>query len=119
MIEKLDCVYNEITRSAKINTSFGFAMQSLQTSEEFRYYYAADNNTVFLNPMALPDDSDLDFIKSKLRDDEILPKPINQRPDTKWKFYCITNIILFVLLFSVVPSGCVTQNNPSILLRLR
>ena len=86
VIGKLHCVYNELPSSAKINISFGFVLQSVQNPEGFRYYYAADNNPVFLNPMVLSDDSDLNYIKSKLREDEILPNLINQRPDTKWKF---------------------------------
>ena len=88
----------------------------MQNPEEFRYYDAADNNPIFLNPMVLSDDSDLNFIKSMLREDEILPNIINQRPDTKWKFYCVTNVT-FVYLLSGVPLGCITQNIPSILLR--
>ena len=82
VIDKLDCVYNELPSPAKINISFAFVLQSVQNPEEFRYYYAADNNPVFLNPMVLADDSDLNYIKSKLREDEILPNLINQRPDT-------------------------------------
>ena len=117
VIEKLDCVYNELPSSAKINISFEFVLQSVQNPEEFRYYYAADNNPVLLNPVVLSDVSDLSFIKSKLREDEILPNLINQRPDTKWKFYCVTNITFFLFLLSGVPLGCITQSIPSILLK--
>ena len=117
VIEKLDCVYNKLPSSAKINISFGLVLQSVRNPAEFRYYYAADNNPVFLNPVVLSDVSDLNFIKSKLREDEILPNLINQRPDTKWKFYCVTNITFFVFLLSGVPLGCITQNIPSILLK--
>ena len=67
--------------------------------------------------MVLSDDSDLSFIKSKLRSEDFLPNLINQRPDTKWKFYCVTNVAFFVFLLSGVPLGCMTQNIPSILLR--
>ena len=67
--------------------------------------------------MVLSDDSDLNFIKSKLRSEDFLPNLINQRPDTKWKFYCVTNVTFFVFLLSGVPLGCITQNIPSILLR--
>ena len=116
VIEKLDCVYNELPSSAKINISFGFVLQSVQNPEEFRYYYAADNNPVFLNPMVLSDDSDLNFIKSMLRQDEFLPNLINQRPDTKWKFYCVTNVNFFVFL-SGVPLGCIEQLIPSALVK--
>ena len=117
VIEKLDCVYNELPSSAKISISFGFVLQSVQNPEEFRYYYAADNNPIFLNPMVLSDDSDLNYIKSKLRENEILPNLINQRPDTKWKFYCFTNVTFFVFLLSGVPLGCIAQNIPSVLLK--
>ena len=98
VIEKLDCVYNELPSSAKINISFGFVLQSVQNPEKFRYYYAADNNPIFLNPLVLSDYSDLNFIKSMLRDNEILPNLINERPDTKLKFYCVTNVTFFVFL---------------------
>ena len=107
MIDNLDCVYNELPISAKINISYGFVLQSGQNPEEFCYYYAADNNPVFLNPMVLADDSDPNYIKSKLREDENLPNLINQRPDTKWKFYCVTNVSFFVFLRSGVPLGCI------------
>ena len=117
VIDKLDCVYNELPSSAKINISFGFVLQSVQNPDEFRYYYAADNNPVFPNPMVLSDDSDLNYIKSMLRQDEFLPNLINQRPDTKWKFYCVTNVTFFVFLLSGVPLGCIEQSIPSTLLR--
>ena len=67
--------------------------------------------------MVLSDDSDLNFIKLKLRSEDFLPNLINQRPDTKWKFYCVTIVTFFVFLLSGVPLGCITQNIPSILLR--
>ena len=101
VIDKLNCVYNELPSSAKINISFGFVLQSVQNPEEFRYYYAADNNPIILNAMVLSDDSDLNFIKSMLREDEILPNLINQRPYTKWKFFCVRNVT-FLYFSSVV-----------------
>ena len=52
-----------------------------------------------------------------LRQDEFLPNLINQSPDTKWKFYCVTNVTFFVFLLSGVPLGCIIQNIPSLLLR--
>ena len=117
VIDKLDCVYNELPSSAKIKISFGFVLQSVQNPDEFRYYYAAENNPVFSNPMVLSDDSDLNYIKSMLRQDEFLRNLINQRPETKRKFYCVTNVTFFVFLLSGVPLGCIEQSIPSTLLR--
>ena len=113
VIENLDCVYNELPSSAKIDISFGIVLKSVENPEEFRYYYAADNNPVILNPMVLSDYSDLNFIKSKLRENEIFPNLINQRPDTKCKFFCVTNVTFFVFLLSCVPQGCIEQPIPS------
>ena len=59
VINKLEFVYHDLPSSAKINISFGFVLQSVQNSDEFRYYYAADNNPVFLKPLVLSDNSDL------------------------------------------------------------
>ena len=117
VINKLDIVYKDLPSSAKINISFGFVLQSVHNSDEFRYHYAADSNPVFLNPMVLSDDSDLSFIKSKLRSEDFLPNLINQRPDTKWKFYCVTNVTFFVFLLSGVPLGCIQQTIPSALVK--
>ena len=119
VMTKLDLVYKDLASSAKINISFGFMLQSVHNSDEFRYYYAADINSVFLNPMVLSDESGLSFIKSKLRSENFLPNLIIQRPDTKWKFYCVTNITFFEFLLSGVPLGCITQNISSILLKNR
>ena len=117
VINKLHFVYNDLPSSAQINISFGFVLQSVHNSDEFRYFYAADNNPIFLNPVVLSNDSDLNFIKSKLRSEDFLPNLINQRPDTKWKFYCVTNVTFFVFLLSGVPLGCVQKSIPPSLLR--
>ena len=117
VINKLDIVYKDLPSLAKINISFGFVLQSVHNSDEYRYHYAADNNPVFLNPMVPSDDSDLSFIKSKLRSEDFLPNLINQRPDTKWKFYCNTNVTFFVFLISGVPLGCIQQTIPSALVK--
>ena len=63
--------------------------------------------------MVFSDDSDLNFIKSMLREDEFLPNLINQSPDTKWKFYCVRNVTFFVFLLSGAPLRCIEQSIPS------
>ena len=57
VIKKLDFHYNDSPSSAKIIFSFGFVLQSLHNSDEFRCYHAAQDNAVFLNPIVLSDDS--------------------------------------------------------------
>ena len=53
----------------------------MHNSDKFRYLYPADNNPVFLNPIVLPDNSDLSFIESKLRSEDFLPNLKNRRPE--------------------------------------
>ena len=52
-----------------------------------------------------------------MRSENILPHFFNQRPDTKWNFYCVTNVNFFLFLLSGVPLGCIEQPIPSALLR--
>ena len=73
VIEKLLIVYNELPSAAKVNISFGFVLQNVQDREEFRYFYAADNNPLFLNPVIISDYSDLNLIKTRLRGDDFYP----------------------------------------------
>ena len=51
-INKLDCVYNDLPNSAKFNISFGFVLQIWNNSDKIWYYYAADNNPMFLNHLS-------------------------------------------------------------------
>ena len=109
VINKLNFIYNDLPSSAKINVSFGFVLQSVHNSDKFRYYYAADKNPVFLIPIVVSDDSDLSFLKSQLGSEDFLPNLINQRPDTKRKCYCVTNVTFFVFLLSGVPLECLNN----------
>ena len=47
--DNLQKVYNELTSAAKINVSFGFVLKSVEN--EYRYYYAHNNNTLFDLPV--------------------------------------------------------------------
>ena len=88
IIDKLNFAYNNLFRSEKINISFVFELQCVHNCDEIRYYYAADNNPLISIPIAFSEDSDLIFIKSKLRGEDFLPNIKNQRPDKKSKFLC-------------------------------
>ena len=96
--------------------SFGFVMQRVYNSDELPCYYAADNNLIFLIFTLPSDESGLIFMKSELKEDEILPSLFSQLPDTKGKFFCVTNVTLFVFLLSGVQLGCTEQSFPSAIL---
>ena len=52
-----------------------------------------------------------------MKSEVFLPNLISQRPDTKWKFHCVTNVTFFVFLLGGVPLGCIQQSIPPSLLR--
>ena len=106
----------ERTSSAETNLAFSIVLRKIENTNQFGYYYAADNNPLILNPIVLFDYSDLIFIRSKLSGQELISGLVAHRPDTKWNFYCVTNVI-FVLLLKAVHFGCIHQTIPTTLLR--
>ena len=95
---KLDQIFNELPCTAKINFSFGFVLQNIQEEDSYRYYYAANNNPVFTHPVVLGNDADLSFIKHKVDGNDYFENMCQHRPDTKWKFFSVTNVTFFVYL---------------------
>ena len=65
--DKLDAKFDEMSCTVKLNIAFGFDLKSIMDNDSFKYYYAADNNTVFLNPVLISQQSDLDAQKGKPR----------------------------------------------------
>ena len=59
--------------TVKLNIAFGFVLKSITNNDSFKYYYAADNNTVFLNPVLISQQSDLDALKESLDDENVIP----------------------------------------------
>ena len=73
-------------------------------------------NHLFRNQVIISNDFDLNLRKTTLGGDNFLPNLLTQHPDTKWKFFCVTNVT-FVFLLSGVPLGCINHPVISILHR--
>ena len=115
--EKLDFIHSELPCAAKLNFSFGFVLQNIQNHGEFRYFYAENNNPVFHFPVIFSTLEDLEFIKERYEDENVFESIIQQRPDTKWRFYCVTNVTFFVYLMPRVALGCTDVELPNALIR--
>ena len=113
--DNLQKVYNELTSAAKINVSFGFVLKSVEN--EYRYYYAHNNNTLFDLPVVLADKDDLRFILDNLDDESYFEHMMRERENTKWRFYCVTNMTIFAYLMPRIPLGCKTETIPLYLSR--
>ena len=44
--EKLEEVFNKLDSAAKVNISLGFVPQNIETTGEYRYFYAQENITL-------------------------------------------------------------------------
>ena len=115
--EKLDFIHSELPCAAKLNFSIGFVLQNIQNHGEFRYFYAENNNPVFHFPVIFSTLEDLEFIKERYEDENVFESIIQQRPDTKWRFYCVTNVTFFVYLMPRVALGCTDVELPNALIR--
>ena len=115
--EKLDLIHSQLPCAAKLNFSFGFVLQSIQNVGEFRYFYAENNNPVFNFPVIFSTIEDLEFVKDRYEVENVFESIIQQRPDTKWRFYCVTNVTFFVYLMPRFAIGCTDVELPNALIR--
>ena len=92
-------------------------LQNIQNPGEYRYFYAENNNPVFHFPVIFSTSEDLEFVKDRYEDENVFESIIHQRPDTKWRFYCITNVTFFLYLLPRVALGCTDVELPRALIR--
>ena len=65
--------------------------------------------------MCTPDD--ITNLKSKLQKMDIVDFCTQERANTKWKFYKLTNLTVFAALLEDVPKGCKNSVLPELLLK--
>ena len=95
--DKLDAIFDEMSCTVKLNIAFGFVLKSITGNDSFKYYYTADKNTVFLNPVLISQRSDLDALKESLEHADLLENVTCHRPDSKWKHFSVTNVTFFFI----------------------
>ena len=113
---KLDLVFNGLKWAAKVNLAFGFVLKNVEDGS-CRYFYAHENNTLMerSNFACTPDD--IINLKEKLQKMDIVDLCTRERANTKWKFYKLTNLTVFVALLKNVPMGCNDSVLPEPLLK--
>ncbi len=100
----LDCVFDNLPCAAKINISFGYLLRNVET-EEFTYYYAQSNTSVFTLPIMVANSMDLDFLRDRVDNENFFRHMMRERPDTKSRFYKMTNVVITATLLLDVPMG--------------
>ena len=114
---KLDKIFEELECTAKINFSFGFVLRNTENPDEFKYFYASNNNPVLSFPVVLSNSQDLEFLKDRIDGESYFESAIRQRPNTKWRFFTITNVTFFVYLLLDIPIGCIDGTFPQQLVK--
>ena len=115
--EKLTEIFNELNRAVKLNLSLGFVLHDLAETQEYRYFYPADNNPLFQLPLTLANEEDLDKLNNKIEQKDLFNHYVSHRPNSKWKFFKLTNFVVSAFHLTDVPLGCQNALLPQALLR--
>ena len=103
--DKLNYVFKELKYAAKINLAFGFVLKNIEDGM-CRYFYAHENNTIIERSKLVCTQADMTNLKDRMQKKDIVDICTRERANTKWKFYKLTNLSVFVSLLKDVPMGC-------------
>ena len=109
MFEKLNC-------AAKIDLSLGFILRNVDT-DEYRYFYAHENNTFFEKSHFLCTKGDFVSLKDRVEKMDLVETCAQERATTKWRYALTTNVTFFCALLNNIPMGCLDAVIPEQLLR--
>ena len=89
---KLSDIFSNQTKAFKISLSFSFILRNVN-DESLRFFYGSFNNTLLEKPFVVSDRAGFDRLIALLRDTDILESVRQQRPNSKWVFHLITNMV--------------------------
>ena len=114
--DKLDYVFIELKCAAKIDIAFGFVLKNIEDGM-CRYFYAHENNTIMEKSKLVYTPNNIVKLKEKLQKMDIIDLCTQERANTKWKFYKLTNVTVFSALLKDIRMGCKNTVLPEPLLR--
>ena len=111
--EKLKEVFEKFNCAAKINLSLGFIFRNVD-ADEYRYFYAHENNTFFEKSHLLCSKGDVVSLQDRVEKMDFIETCAQERANTKWRCALTTNVTIFCALL-----GCLPAVIPEQLLRRR
>ena len=114
--EKLDHFFNNLKCAAKVILAFGFILKNLEHGG-FRYFYAHENNTLLDRSKHVCTHDNLAKLKDFLNKTDVIGSCSQERMNTKWRFYKLTNLTVFAAVLKDVPMGCKDAVLPETLLK--
>ena len=114
--KKLDLKFNGLKCAAKVNLAFGFVLKNVEDGS-CRCFYAHENNTPMERSKLVCTPDDIINLKEKLQKMDNVHLCTRERTNTKWKFYKLTILAVFVALLKDVTMGCKDSVLPEPLLK--
>ena len=110
LYDKLDYVFKDLKCAAKVYLAFQLVLKDIEDGM-CRYFYAHENNT------SMERSADMTNLNNRMQKKDFVDICTRERANTKWKFYKLTNLIIFDSLLKDVPMGCKDTVLPEPLLR--
>ena len=92
LIDQLDYIYSNQTRSFKINLAFGYIMQNIET-KEYRYFKVYENQNILPVPYKISKHKDIEQLIEYLKQIDIINLIMQDRENTKYKLILLTNVL--------------------------
>ena len=86
--------------------ALGFILRNVDT-DEYRYFYAHENNTFFEKSHLLCSKGDLVSLQDRIEKMDLVKTCAQQREKTKWRFALTTNVTIFCALLKSIPMECI------------
>ena len=115
--EKLDHFFKNLKCAAKVSLAFDFILKKIE-DRGFRYFYAHENNTLLDRSELVCIHDDLAKLKKFLNKTDVIESCSQEKMNTKWRFYKLTNLTVIAALLKEVPTGCKNAVLPEHLLKI-
>ncbi|XP_038066265.1 uncharacterized protein LOC119736293 [Patiria miniata] len=108
----LRMIFQRLRCRVKINLSSGFILRHSETGQ-LRYFHASQNNArLFPTPETIATEQDMDRVRERVRETDVLQYGILRRPDTKWTVAATTNVMVYVNKMPQFPIGSPVEKLP-------
>jgi hypothetical protein len=101
---QLQLMFEEQSFVFRVNVAFGFVLFN-NTEEEYRYYYASQNNRLLDYPPLIRNQQDFDEFLNNIENIDVLEWARGQRPNSKWIVHLLTNSTIYVDKLLKFPIG--------------
>ena len=100
--DELDYVFEELKCAPKVNLALGFVLKNIEDGM-CKYFYAHENNIVMERSKLVCTQADMTNLKDRKQKMDIFDICTRKKTNTKWKFFKLTNLIIFARYSKTYP----------------